>query len=340
MKPPLHTKITRLLGTRLPILASGLQWLANADYVAAAAGAGIAGFITARSFDTPEKLRDEIRRCRDLCGSDRFGVNISMLPVAPAQDEGIERLIDVIAAEAVPFVETAGRNPVAYLPALHAAGALVIHKVPSLRHALTAEKIGVDAVCLVGAEAGGHPSSDQIGTLVQATLMARQITIPKIAGGGIGTGEQIVAALALGVDGVAIGTRFLVADEIWADRAYKDALVHASESSTTLVMQSLRNTTRVLANDTSSAVQEMERDGATLDQLMPLIAGRLGCTSYASGDASKGILSLGQAVGFADRIESLIEIVRRIETEMRVALARIDALRDLNSQSSIRKRSM
>src|SRR5690606_17937225 len=164
-------------------------------------------FITARSFGSPEAVRDEIRRCRDLCGSDRFGVNLSMLPV-PQPHERMEELVEVIASEAVPFVETAGRNPQQHLPLLRQAGVVHVHKVPTLRHAVSAQKLGVDAVCLVGAEAGGHPAADLIGTMVQATLLARSLTVPTVIGGGIGTGEQIVAALALGVDGVAMGTRF------------------------------------------------------------------------------------------------------------------------------------
>lgn len=318
------TRITELLGTRLPIVASGLQWLGNASYVGAAVRSGLTGFITARSFENTEQLRDEIRRCRDLCGSDRFGINISMLPVPQPHSEKIEDIIDVIARESVPFVETAGRNPADYLPALRAAGARVIHKVPSLRHAAKAEAIGVDAVCLVGAEAGGHPSADQIGTLVQATLMAREISIPTLIGGGFGTGEQIVAALALGVDGVAIGTRFLVAEEIWANNTYKQALLDANESSTTLVMQSLRNSSRVFANKTTETVLAMEREGATLDQLMPFISGKLARKTYLQGDGSMGLMSLGQAVAFADRIEPLAEIVGRIEADMQAAVSRIE----------------
>lgn len=321
----LTTRITKLLGIRLPIIASGLQWLANADYVAAAVRSGLTGFITARSFSSAEKLRDEIKRARDLCGSDRFGVNISMLPVEQA-GESIDAIIEIVGAESVPFVETAGRNPAVYLPQLHAAGALVIHKVPSLRHAITAQKIGVDAVCLIGAEAGGHPAADQIGTLVQTMQLVRHISIPTIIGGGFGTGEQIIAALAMGVDGVAIGTRFLVADEIWANRSYKQTLVRATESSTTLVMQSLRNTTRALANETTSTIQLMEKEGASLGDLMPFISGRLGRETYVSGDGAKGVLSVGQAIGFADRIEPLSEIIRRIEVEMLNSIVRVHAL--------------
>lgn len=323
---PFRTRITDLFGTRLPVLAAGLQWISDARYVSAAVRAGVMGFITARSFASPDKVRDEIRRCRDLAGSDRFGVNLSMLPV-PHPDERMEELVQVIADERVPFVETAGRNPQIHLPLLRAAGVKLMHKVPSLRHAITAQKLGVDAVCLVGAEAGGHPSADLIGTLVQATLLARSITIPTVIGGGIGTGEQIVAALALGVDGVAMGTRFLVAEEAWAHGDYKARLVSADETATALVMQSLKNTSRALANETTRTVQRMELEGAGLAELMPHITGKLGRAAYASGDATHGLISLGQAVVFADRVEPFAAITARLEEEIRVALETLDARR-------------
>ena len=323
---PFRTRITELFGIRLPILAAGLQWISDASYVSAAVRAGTMGFITARSFASPDAVRDEIRRCRDLCGSDRFGVNLSMLPV-PQPHERMEELVEVIATERVPFVETAGRNPQQHLPLLRQAGVKHMHKVPTLRHALSAQKLGVDAVCLVGAEAGGHPAADLVGTLVQATLLARAITIPTVIGGGIGTGEQIVAALALGVDGVAMGTRFLVAEEAWAHRAYKERLVAADETATALVMQSLNNTSRALANETTRTVAQMEREGAGLAELMPHITGKLGRAAYASGDATHGLISLGQAVTFADRIEPFAAITARLEEEIATALARLDAQR-------------
>lgn len=323
---PFATRITELFGTRLPIVAAGLQWISDASYVSAAVRAGVMGFITARSFATPERVREEIRRCRDLTGSDRFGVNLSMLPV-PQPHERIEELVEVIADEKVPFVETAGRNPQLHLPILRSAGVKLMHKVPTLRHALTAQRLDVDAVCLVGAEAGGHPAADLVGTLVQATLLARSVRIPTVIGGGIGTGEQIVAALALGVDGVAMGTRFLVAAEAWAHDDYKQRLVAADETATALVMQSLNNTCRALANETTRTVAQMERDGAGLAELMPHITGQLGRAAYASGDARIGLISLGQAVAFADRVEPFAAITARLEAEIAAALAQLDARR-------------
>jgi nitronate monooxygenase len=168
--------------------------------------------------------------------------------------------------------------------------------------------------------------------MVQAALAARDITIPLIAAGGIATGAQLVAALALGADGVAIGTRFLVAEEIWAHPDYKARLVAAQETDTTLVMASLRNSVRALRNETTETVQQIERElGGNLDALMPHIAGRVGRRAYESGDARFGVLSVGQSVAFADRIEPLATIVKRLEAEACTAMTRIASLVPVSS---------
>lgn len=315
------TSVTELFGTRLPIVAGGLQWLANADYVAAAARAGVMGFITAASHASVAGLRDEIARCQDLAGGLPFGVNVSMLP-APAPGERVLETFEEVIRAGVRFVETSGRNPEPYLPLLHEAGIKVLHKAPSLRHAVKAQAIGVDAVSVVGAECGGHPGVDLIGTMVQGALVGRRMHIPVLLGGGIGLGAQVIAALALGVDGVTIGTRFLVAEEIWAHRDYKETLVRSKETDTALIMQSVRNTVRAFRNRSTDTVQELERANAgDFEALRPHVTGALGRKVYETGDSSVGTLSLGQAVAFADRIEPLADIVGRIEREMREALA-------------------
>ena len=324
---PFKTPITDLFGIRLPVVAGGLQWLANADYVAAAANAGIIGFITAASFPDLDDLRAEIRRCRDMAGDNPFGVNISMLPKL-IEGEKTDQVIGIIIEEGVRFVETSGRNPEPYLPRLQGAGIKVMHKVPAVRFARKAQSIGVDAVSVVGAECGGHPGEDLIGTIVQATLAARDITIPLVVGGGIGTGAQLVAALALGADGVNIGTRFLVADEIWAHKNYKQRLIEAGETDTTLLLQSLRNTLRALRNETTDAVQKIELEfPGDLEKMMPLISGKVGLGAYKTGEADHGALSVGQAVAFADKIEPLADIVNQLAVEAVEAMARIDRVR-------------
>lgn len=323
-----NTRITEFFGIRHPIVAGGLQWLSTADYVAAAANCGIMGFITAGSYPNLEALRDAIRRCRDAAGENPFGVNVSMLPKLVEEDTA-ERVFDLIVAEGVRFVETSGRNPAAFLPRLHAAGIKVLHKVPTVKHARKSQAAGVDAVAVVGAECGGHPGLDLVGSFVQAAVAARDISIPLVVGGGVGTGSQIVAALALGAEGVIIGTRFLVAEEIWAHRSYKECLVAADETDTTLMLKSVRNTVRTLKNKTSEIVQQLEREhGKDIDIsiLMPYIAGKVGRRAYETGDTSLGALATGQSVAFADRIEPLAEIVRRLGDESLRALERLERL--------------
>jgi len=323
--PLFSTRITELFGIRLPVLAGGLQWLATPDYVAAAARAGICGFITAASYEELADLRTAIRRCRELAEGKPFGVNVSMLPKL-VQGERTQAVFDLIVEEDVPFVETSGRNPAPYLPALKAAGIKVMHKVPAVKYAQKAQAEGVDAVAVVGAECGGHPGMDMVGTMVQANVAAAKLSIPLLVGGGIGTGAHLVAALALGADGVVVGTRFLVADEIWAHADYKRRLIEADETETTLILSSLRNTARVLRNEATATVQALESDGAGIEALMPHISGKVGREAYRTGDWSKAALSVGQSVAFADRIEPLAAIVARFEDEARAALARLKGL--------------
>jgi nitronate monooxygenase len=180
---------------------------------------------------------------------------------------------------------------------------------------------------VIGAEAGGHPGMDLVGTMVQAAVAARDIRIPLIVAGGIGTGAHLVAALALGADGVAIGTRFLVAEEIWAHRRYKEHLVEADETQTSLILRSLRKTQRTLANEKAKLVEQLEREhGGDIDVLFPHITSKHARKAYETGDYEQAVLSLGQSVAFADRIEPLGAIVARLEDEARAALERLDRL--------------
>lgn len=325
-EPVFDTRITRLFGIAHPILAGGLQWLAEARYVAAAAEAGVMGFITAASIPDNESLIAEIRRCRVLSGGRPFGVNVSLLPKL-AKHERVDDIMKVIVDEGVRFVETAGRSPAEYIPMLHGAGIKVIHKVPAVRYAVSAEEAGVDAVSIVGYECGGHPGMELVGSFVQAAMAARALKIPYCMGGGVGTGAQIAAALAMGADGVIIGTRFLVAEEIWAHHSFKEKVAAARESDTILVMQSVRNTMRILRNQTAEAVAEIEARGeGSLETLLPLVAGRIGREAYVSGDTSRGALAMGQALAFTNTIEPLADIVASL---MREAVAATDRLKGL-----------
>jgi nitronate monooxygenase len=323
-QPVFSNAVTELFGTRLPIVAGGLMWLADAEYVAAASRAGIIGFITAASFPEPQALRDEIRRCRDLCEGGPFGVNVSMLSkLVPG--EKTRDVFELIVDEGVKCVETSGRNPEEFMPLLKSAGVKVLHKVPSVRFAVKAASVGVDAVAIVGAECGGHPGLDMVGSFVNAAWAESHLEIPYLIGGGIGRGSQLAAALAMGASGVVVGTRFAVAEEIWAHDDYKRRLVEAGPTDTELCMHSVRNTVRSLRNETTAAVMEIEarNPSVTIQDLMPFVAGKIGRDAYVTGDWSKGLLSAGQSLAFVDRIEPLADIVNRFERDMRQALARV-----------------
>lgn len=327
MTQPFKTRITELYGIRLPIVASGLMWLADPVYVAAVARAGLIGFMTAASFPDVKALRGGIRRCRELSEGKPFGVNI-MIRVSRDGTDRVNPLIDAVIDEGVKFVETAGNNPEAYIRRLKDAGITVLHKVPGvLRYVKKAESLGADAVTVIGYEAGGHPGTDPVGTIVAGVAAARTVKIPVIVAGGLGTGEQIVAALALGAEGVAMGTRFLVSEEIWAHRAYKERLVGACETDTTLLLQSMRNNQRALKTAHVAMIQQIEKkEPVDTAAILPHIMGTVGRKAYESGDVEKAMLSCGQGVVFADRIEPLAAIVDRLETEARAAMNRLQGL--------------
>lgn len=325
--PLFETELTRRFGLRLPVVAGGLMWLSQARYVAAGARAGILSFVTAASFPEPAALAAEIRRTRTLAGTAPFGVNVSMLPKLVPGDK-VADTFRLIADEGVRIVETSGRNPAPYLDMLKAAGITVLHKVPGIRYAASAAAAGVDMVAIVGAECGGHPGVELIGSMVNQALARRRLSIPYLIGGGIGCGSQIVGALAAGASGVVLGTRFLVAEEIEAHPDYKAALVGARETDTMLTLTSVRNTVRSLANETTRLVAAMEAENPQIgiEALLPHVSGQIGRRAYETGDVSKGVLSAGQALGFVEETAPLAEIVRQLEDEAAAALARLHAL--------------
>ena len=319
-----NTPVTRDYSCRLPIVAGGLMWLSDAQYVAAGAKAGIMSFITAASFPEPDDLRREIAKCRQMCGERSFGVNVSMLPKL-VEGERVADTFRLIAEEGVRFVETSGRSPERFMPMLKDAGIHVLHKVPSVRYAIKAQSLGVDMVSIVGAECGGHPGLDMVGSIVNQALAERRLNIPFLIGGGIGAGSQIIASLATGAAGVVIGTRFLTAAEIPAHKDYKQALIAANERDTALSLQSVSNTIRTLRNETTDIVQRLELDNPDIgiEALMPYVSGAIARQAYATGEVSHGMLSAGQSMGLIDRTAPLAELVSQLEQEAEDALARL-----------------
>ncbi len=307
------TRITELFGIEHPIVQGGMQWVATAELTAAVANAGALGFLAALSHDTPEDLRGEIRRCRQL--TDRpFGVNVTLLPTLREPD--YPGYLAVCTEEGIPVVETAGQNPEPLLPPLQEAGVKVIHKCTSVRHALKAEGLGCDVVSIDGFECAGHPGEDDITSLILVPRVADAVDIPVLASGGFGDGRGLGAALALGADGINMGTRFVATREAPVHDNVKQALVDASELDTRLVLRSLRNTLRVLNNATAAKVSDMEAGGASIAELAPLVSGA-GSKEHGleGGDVHAGLFAAGQVTGLIHDIPSVAEVIQRIVTE-------------------------
>ncbi len=319
-----ETRITKMLGITYPILMGGLQWLAKAEMVSAVSNAGGLGFITAVSCSSGEELREEIRKTRSMTDKP-FGVNISMLPVIMPSDM-TETFIDVVCEEGISVVETAGRNPEPYLPKLKSAGIKVIHKVPAVRYAQKAERVGVDAVTIVGFECGGHPGIDDVSTLIALPKTAETVSIPVIAAGGFCDGKGLVAALCLGADAILMGTRFMASKESPIHENFKRWLIQAQETDTIVVERSIRNPARIMKNEAALTVASMEQQGATLEELLPIISGKIGKDAYLSGDTHSGCIACGQVVGRIYEIKSISEIINDIMSQAEQTMEKLNKI--------------
>ena len=304
------TRITEMLGIEYPIIQGGMQWLSTAELAAAVSNAGGFGIITALSCGSKEGLRNEIQKCKALTDKP-FGVNCSMLPDVTS-GERIEEYVDAIVEEGVTAVETAGRTPEPYLPRLKEAGIKVIHKVPAMRYAQTAERIGVDAVTIVGFECAGHPGMDDVTTFILVQKAACVLNIPVIAAGGICDARGFVAALALGAEGVLMGTRFMLTHECWAHPRIKEQLLQATELDTMVIERSINNAARVIKNQAAARASAMEQRGATLEELLTVISGQLGLKAFQEGDMNAGVIACGQVVGVIDTLKGVKEVIDEI----------------------------
>lgn len=322
------TKLTALFGIRHPILCGGLQWLADARYVAAVVNAGGMGFITCMSFpDEPEAFRREVQKCAELTDGKPFGVSLAI----SRRLKGSERLkpyLDIIVEEKVRFVETSGDSPDAILPRLKDAGCIVIHKVPAVRHAVSAQKLPIDAISVIGAEAGGHPGTFMVPQIIQGPLAAEVVTKPLALGGGMATGRHLVTALAMGADAILVGSRMVVAEEIWAHHAYKAHVVGIDETANRVVMKVFRNHHRVLDNDTARSVERLEAEGVDdFGRYEALVAGSVVRDAYATGDWTKGMIDMGPSGVFAREIKPVEAIFDELIDDAVQACARVDVAR-------------
>ncbi|WP_280155464.1 nitronate monooxygenase [Piscinibacter sp. XHJ-5] len=332
MRPALfRTRITELLGIRHPILAGGMgPRVSDARYVAAVVNAGGMGFIVAAGFPDPDEFRSELRRCRELTAGRPFGVNLYL----SRQAGGVERLrrqIGVLIDEGVACVETAGANPEPVLPLLREAGVKVLHKVPAVRYARTAVKLGVDAVIIVGNDCGGHPGIHGIGSIVQAAHATQVIDVPIVIGGGIGTGRQLAAVLAMGADAVVMGTRMLVTEELWIHPAAKDLVVQGDGTESVIVKKALRDHHRVYRNESAEAALALDDAKVTdFEQYRPHVMGSLTHEAFVTGDMRTGMLDYGPAAVFADAVEPAEVIFDRLIDDASAAAERLAALRPVS----------
>ncbi|MBF6618858.1 MAG: nitronate monooxygenase [Patulibacter sp.] len=308
----LSTRFTEAFGIEHPIVQGGMQWVGRAELAAAVSNAGGLGLVTALTQPTPEALAEEIVRTREL--TDRpFGVNLTILPsIAPPPYEEYRR---TIIASGVKIVETAGADPTDHVGDFHAAGVKVIHKCTSVRHAIKAESVGVDAVSIDGFECAGHPGEDDVPGLVLIPAAADRLTIPMIASGGIGDARGLVAALALGADGINMGTRFMCTREAPIHDAVKRRIVEASETETELIFRTLRNTSRVARNAISREVVGIEADGGAFEDIRHLVAGVRGREVFETGDLDRGVWTVGAVQGLIHDVPTVRELIDRIVTE-------------------------
>ena len=322
----IKTRFTETFGVEHPIVLGGMQWVGRAELVSAVANAGALGFLTALTQPTPEDLVKEVQRCREMTDKP-FGVNLTILPSLRKipYDEYRQAIIE----SGIKVVETAGNNPAPHLPDFKKASVKVIHKCTSVRHGITAERIGCDAISMDGFECAGHPGEDDVTNLVLLPIARDKIKIPMIASGGLGDARGLVAVLALGAEGMNMGTRFMATKESPVHENVKQQMVKNDERATEMIFRTLKNTARVASNSVSREVVSIEEKGnATIDDLAHLVSGQRGKVVFEKGDVEHGIWSAGMVQGLIHDIPSCKELIDRIIDE---ANQIIEGLKSLSS---------
>jgi nitronate monooxygenase len=314
----MRTRITDLLGVRYPVVQSGMRWVSRAELAAAVSNAGGLGVLSAHTQPDAQALRREIERTRALTALP-FGVNLTLLAANAGVD--IEGFVRVVVEERIPVVETAGGSPAKYLDALKTAGVKVLHKATSVRHALKAQSLGVDAMIIDGFECAGHPGQDDVPGLVLIPAAAQALSIPLLAAGGIADARGLVAALALGADGVCMGTRFLLTRESPLHIDVKARMLAARETDTTLVGRRFGDSIRVLRNRTVDEAARLEaQDSTTHHDLLPLIGAARWMDAMEHGAVEEAAFPLGQCVGLIDDLPTCAALIDRLMQEARALI--------------------
>ncbi len=316
----LKTRITELLGIRHPIVQGGMMWVGRAELAAAVSNAGGLGILTALTQPTPDDLRNEIDRCRSMTDKP-FGVNLTILPSVSPPPYAAYR--QAIIDSGVKIVETAGYKPEEHIDHFKEHGITVLHKCTAVRHALSAERMGVDVISIDGFECAGHPGEDDTPGLILIPAAADRVKIPMIASGGIGDGRGLAAALVLGAEGVNMGTRFCATKEAPIHDDIKQFLVRNDERATNLIFRPFRNTGRVAKNSVSDEVVEISgKPGATFEDVRPLVAGARGRTALETGDVEAGLIWAGQVQGLIHDVPNCADLLDRMVAQAEDILTR------------------
>ncbi|WP_211241779.1 NAD(P)H-dependent flavin oxidoreductase [Patulibacter minatonensis] len=322
--PTISTRFTEAFGVEHPITLGGMQAVGRAELIAAAADAGCLAFLSALTQPTPDDLRREIDRTRQLTDKP-FGVNLTILPsiTPPPYDEYRRAIID----EGITVVETAGSNPEEHVDDLKSHGIKVLHKCTAVRHAVKAQKLGVDGISIDGFECAGHPGEDDIPGLILIPAAADRLTIPIVASGGIADARGLIAALALGADGINMGTRFMATQESFIHQDVKQRIVDHTERDTALLFRTMHNTARVAKNAITAEVLEIEKAGGRFEDVRHLVAGSRGREVYDSGDTDAGIWWAGMTQGLIHDIPTVHDLIDRIMREATDTIDRLTALK-------------
>lgn len=322
----MKTRMTELLGIQYPIMQGGMQHLGVPELAAAVSEAGGLGTINVTIYPDPEDLRRAIREVKAKTNKP-FAVNISLIPSLHPGKELFDQ-VAVILDEGVAAVETAGASPQELADVLnqHKDQVKWIHKAACVKHAKKAESMGADIITMAGFEVAGHPHTDGVGTMVLANRTAREVKVPVLAAGGIADGRGLLAALSLGCEGVVMGTRFVASRECWIHQNQKDWIVAAAENETVLCQKTIRNMVRVANNDAAKKCLELEAKGASLEELMSVISGKLGKAAYESGNVNDGMFAVGPACGLIHEVESCKEIIDGMMKEAQEQLACLNAI--------------
>ena len=319
------TRMTEVLGIEYPIMCGGLQNAANKELAVAISEAGGLGITNISMYPDLDNFRETVRWMRAHTAKP-LAVNISMIPNIDMGDK-IRQYLTICGEEGIDVIETSGKDPAEFVPIIHSYGMKSVHKVPMPRHALRAQKSGVYCVTIVGSEAAGHPAADLIGTMVVANKAVELCSIPVLVGGGICNGRSMAAALALGAEGVVIGTRFLNATECCISQNHKQWIIDHTEKDTILCQKAIRNMIRVAHNEAADQCLEMEKKpGVTLQDLMPIISGAVGREAYRTGDTSKGMFSVGQDIGLISDVKPAKEIVEELVRDAAAAADRLASI--------------